>query len=129
MSDVGSIYQDQFNGGAGRDVIRLDAHDGSGHYEVDFSLIDASNIEELWLLNITVEQYDIVSVTVQDVLDMTDINNIFTFYGNTDDSITSIGQGWVQGVDVINAGGLTLNSYTSGGATLLIDEDIVQTIS
>ena len=69
-----------------------------------------------------------ITLTVDDLIDFTDDDNILKILGDSGDAVNSTGQGWVQGADqVIDSE--TYHSYTSGTATLLVDEDIVQTIT
>ncbi len=121
-----SLTEDQYDGGTGTDTIYFDPFSNVEAYDVDLSLINALNIEQLELGN----TFGDVNLTLsaQDVLDITDGGNQILVQGDAGDSLTSTGQGWVQGADqVIDT--VTYNTYTSAGATLLIEEDISQTIS
>ncbi len=117
-----------YDGGAGDDTLALIAAFGTT-YVIDLSTLDVTNIE-----NINLDHFDTddrpedLTLTAQDVLDVTDADDQLLIEGDTADSVTSTGQGWVQGADqVIDS--VTYNTYTSGAATLLVDEDIAQTIS
>ena len=69
-----------------------------------------------------------ITLTLDDLIDFTDDDNILKILGDSGDSVISTGEGWVQGSDqVIDSE--TYHTYSAGGATLLVDEDIIQTIS
>ena len=62
------------------------------------------------------------------ITQITDADNILRVIGSEDDTITSTDQDWVKGADqVIDLE--TYNSYSAGGATLLVDSDITQDIT
>lgn len=69
-----------------------------------------------------------VTLAIDDLIDFTDEDNTLKILGDSGDAVISTGQGWVQGSDqVIDSE--TYHTYTSGTATLLVDDDIVQTIT
>lgn len=132
------------DGGAGNDNLRVSKYDDlsgssydggddfdtlsfsptSSDLSIDLSAVNFANIERFDLTDAPVE----VLLNLQDILDITDTNNELQIAGDANDSVTSNGQGWVQGADqVIDSE--TYHTYTAGGATLLIDDDIIQTIS
>tara|TARA_R110002096_G_scaffold416576_2_gene619305 strand:- start:122393 stop:130243 length:7851 start_codon:yes stop_codon:yes gene_type:complete len=116
-------YTRDIDGGTGEDTLIYQAYYQNSDIVIDLTEEGITNIEYLQL-DTTTE----VSLTVQDVLDVTDADNELILVGEGDDSVTSTGEGWVQGADqIVNSE--TYNTYTSGGATLLIDEDIIQDIS
>ena len=70
----------------------------------------------------------LTATEVQDLVDVTDADNLLTIDGNAGDSVTSTGEGWVQGNDQV-IDNVIYHSYSSGTATLLIEDDVTQTIS
>lgn len=119
LSD-GNTSINQMDGGTGEDILEIRTEDG---YIIDLSLINAVNIEE-----IDVDDAGILQLEIQDVIDVTDGDNMLIISGSVNENVNSIAEGWVQGADQIISGG-NYHSYTAGGATLLIDDDIIQMIS
>lgn len=117
---------DTVDGGTGDDFVLLSPSVGVG--TIDVTQLDFSNIETLDIYWINGND---LLLTVQDVLDVTDENNTLAIDDITGNNVVSIGEGWVQGDDVIEespagvfADDVTYHSYTSGDATLLIHEDV-----
>ena len=111
----------QADGGTGYDTLQLISY----YFEPSINLSNKnfSNIEE-----ITIDQEFEISLSIQDVLDVTDADNELIISGDAQLSLASTGEGWIQGADqVIDTE--TFNAYTAGGATLLIDSDITQDIT
>ena len=121
-----SLYLDNIDGGIGDDTIFLDPGNLNGAITYDFSRHQASNIEGISLNDF--DEQHLINVNIQDVLNITDVNNQLHITGGPGDTVTAAGQGWLQGADQV-VGTITYNTYTAGGATLLIEEDISQTIS
>ena len=120
---------DVIEGGSGTDALYFRGYYPEPiEYDFDFSMIDASNIEILDFSNNNYSYENNITLTLADVLEVTDDNDELRIDGGSNVSVTSTDQGWVQGTDQ-NIDGETYNVFTSGGATLLIDEDIQQTIS
>ena len=120
-----------YDGGTDIDTLTFIVLAPEQDLNIDLSNLSISNMEILDLENKTFQSYDraeLITLTINDVLDVTDVNNELRIDGNANDSVTSIGQGWTSGADQI-IDGETYNLYTAGGAALLIDEDISQTIS
>ncbi len=124
-SDLSDL-EDLFDGGSGVDTLLFYNDDPTTPLFVDLALIDAINIEIIDLNNLD-HEVDL-DLTLADVIEVTDEFNELFIEGDGGDTVFSIGQGWVQLADQI-IGFNTYNTYTSGAATLLIDEDITQTIS
>lgn len=118
---------DTIDGGEDYDVVGLSASQDVGG--VDFAQLNYSNIEVIDIENIA---NNTVLVSLQDVINLTDDNNMLIIDGTSDNSVLYANDGWVQGDDVIvnNSGdGGTYNSYTFGENTLLIEENISQSIA
>ncbi|PHZ85144.1 hypothetical protein CRD36_06945 [Paremcibacter congregatus] len=124
---------DEMYGGSGDDYIRagngdiIDGGDGVDVWSIntnttDFSRVVVRNMEEITL------GMNPLTITVQDILDMTDANNYLIISGEVGATVTSLNQSWVQGTDTVINGQL-YHSYMSGDATLLVDLDIFQDIS
>lgn len=98
--------------------------------DISFSLVNVVFITDTDIENIDMSTPGDhqITLTVDDLIDFTDDDNILKILGDSGDSVISSGEGWVQGSDqVIDSE--TYHTYTTGGATLLVDEDIVQTIT
>ncbi len=126
---VDASHQDTFDGGADDDTLAFIGASLVVPYAIDLSTVSVTNIESINLDYVATTNFiENLTLTAQDVLDVTDGDNLLLVEGDAADSVTSTGQGWVQGADqVIDT--VTYNTYTSGAATLLIDEDVTQTIS
>ncbi|MEZ5758577.1 MAG: calcium-binding protein [Emcibacteraceae bacterium] len=110
-----------YDGGADSDTLLL-VYEAE---EIDLSVVALTNIETI---DLDIENANSMTLTAQDVLDVTDGGNQLIIAGDSEDTVNSTGQGWVQGADqIIDTN--TYHSYTFGAAALLIDEDIVQTIT
>ncbi|WP_321393532.1 hypothetical protein [Emcibacter sp.] len=123
--DVNLNYDDlgdSFDGGTGEDKIYV--RSSGAINDLDLSVLDIVNIEILRI--IAAEESDI-TFTVQDILDVTDADNVLVLQGDAQDTFISTGEGWVQGADQLYDG-VTYDTYTSGGATLLVDQDVTFTI-
>lgn len=116
-----NITTDTINGGIGFDTILLNGT----LPDINLENINASNVE---LIQSSSSNPLLLTLDAGDVLDLTDADNELIIAGGIDDAVTSIGQGWAQGADQ-GIDGETYHTYTSGGATILIDEDITQDIS
>lgn len=121
-------FDGTFDGGADFDTLRLSSYNRDvPEWDVDLSLINATNFENILLESSSFSQTTL-SLTIQDVLNVTDSDNELRIDGTALDSVDSTGQGWVQGGDQ-DVDGETYHTYTAGGATLLVDADIVQDIT
>ncbi|MBL4601991.1 MAG: M10 family metallopeptidase C-terminal domain-containing protein [Emcibacteraceae bacterium] len=115
------INLDSINGGSGTDTLQFNGAMSA----LDLSDVNASNIE---IINSTNTNPLDLTLDINDVLDIADNNNILIIAGTDADTVTSTGSGWSQVADqVVNSE--TYHVYTSGSATLFIDEDITQFIS
>ncbi|MBL4603825.1 MAG: hypothetical protein JKY84_13855 [Emcibacteraceae bacterium] len=129
----GNSGTDVLNGGAGNDILIYDVdntYDGGADddtlllvvstTEIDLSLLAMTNMETIDLSDIYTNS---LTLTAQDVLDVTDGNNFLTIDGNVNDTVSLTGVGWAQGAD--NG---AYHTYTSGGSTLFVDMDVSQSI-
>ncbi|PHZ85269.1 beta strand repeat-containing protein [Paremcibacter congregatus] len=114
-------HLDIFNGDAGNDTLDVQA---TG-LNLDLAALSVTNMENIDLLGTGGNS---LVLTQADVLAVTDVDNILIIKGDGDDSVSSVTQDWVLGDDQV-IGGETYNTYTSGTATLLVDADIMDTIS
>ena len=128
MFQIDGSQVDIFDGGDGEDILGIHSSSITVAYDVDVSALNLSNIEELDLSIEATATIEDITLTAQDVLDVTDGDDILMITGGAEDSVTSTGQTWVAGADQV-IGTENYNTYTSGGATLLIDDDITQDIS
>ncbi|WP_417624364.1 beta strand repeat-containing protein [Paremcibacter congregatus] len=114
-------HLDIFNGDAGNDTLDVQA---TG-LNLDLAALSVTNMENIDLLGTGGNS---LVLKQADVLAATDDDNILIIKGDALDSVSSVTEGWVQGGDQV-IDGETYNSYTSGTATLLVDADIMDTIS
>ncbi len=121
IDNTSDFELDLINGGDGSDTLQLDGSMAT----IDLSSIQVTNIEIIESSNTNPLE---LTLSTADLIAATDNDNILTIAGGIDDSVTSMGEGWVQGADQVIAAE-TYNTYTAGGVTLLIDEDITQDIS
>ncbi len=150
---IGAGGNDVLKGGAGDDILVFDAADTTsinGDSGLDTLRFDGTG-ENLDLTNVSnlrytgIEKIDLtgtgnnsLSLDISDVLDLADNANTFVnddtrqllVAGNSGDSLSSTGQGWVQGSDVVISSE-TYNSYSHAdiAAQLLVDADITQVVS
>lgn len=109
-------YGSIIDGNSGNDTLKMD-HTVNEFYGIDFF----KNFE---IIDLEDNQTDFLSLSLDEVIDVTDGNNILRVDGDSNDYVDIFGE-WVQGADQ-NIDGEIYNVYTSGSATLLIDEDIEQ---
>lgn len=107
---------DLLDGGEGHDVWVISSN------SIDFSLITVVDIEEIRL------GANPLTLSQQDVLDMTDEDNELIITGIEEAIVTSTGQSWVLGADQV-IDDEVYHTYTSGDATLLVDAGIGQDIT
>ena len=122
------------DGGAGEDSLRID---GSG-VSLDLSAIGANHITGIERIDLTGSGNNSLSLNVRDVLALPDHASTLLaaqthqllIDGNSGDSVSASGQGWVQGSNQ-TVDGASYASYTHAGsaAQLLVDLDITRTIS
>tara|TARA_R110002096_G_scaffold415163_1_gene616714 strand:+ start:106724 stop:109171 length:2448 start_codon:yes stop_codon:yes gene_type:complete len=135
--DRTSIFEDRyedtfFDGGDGEDEVWLLAKSNSS-VPTDFAL-SSEHLINIEAISLTFQGGDGTSIerlelSLDDVISMTDADNILKIYGgDTFDSVTSTGEGWVQGADQ-NIDSYDYHVYTGGGATLLVDLNITQDIT
>ena len=113
----------KIDGGADHDILEI----GAGLAALDLTALDDAKIKNIEEIDLSATD-TAVTLSLDDVLASTDENNQLMITGENGDSVTSTGEGWVQGADQ-DINGVTYNTYTSGTGTLLVDEDITQTIN
>ena len=111
------------DGGSGYDVVRLENGD-----DIDFSGLNTGNnpmsdIEEIDLLTDT-NGNSLTNLSAQDVLDMTDSDNVLYINGDSGDSVT--GSGWTDNTSGSTPAGYM--EYVNAGVTLYVDNDITQSL-
>ncbi|SEF90131.1 integrin alpha [Nitrosomonas ureae] len=130
---IGRGGADWFDGGAGNDYIRILGDDfervdggsgtdilglaGSG-YNLDLSgVIDRIHgIETIALYGVGDNS---LTLTAQDVIDLSDTTNTLKIKGNTGDSVIGLGSGWTDGGIRGN-----FHEYTQGDAVVLVGVDV-----
>ena len=113
----------RIDGGAGDDTLVLS---GSG-VNVSLASVAGSVVTGMEEINLIGSGNNTVTLTAADVLAMSPTSNILMLTGNAGDSVIS--SGWVMDAGETEVEhGHTYNTYTSGLATLLVDEHMTQAI-
>lgn len=118
--DVDDILID---GGAGSDTLVL----GGRGQQLDLSAAIASNLQSIEKIDISGAGANAVSLTAQDVLDLSD-NATLQIDGRSGDVVISEDQMWISSGNV-NIDGATYTAYEVGGSTLLIEPELTAIIS
>lgn len=109
------------NGDAGTDRWNLIDSDNA---LIDLSLVNVTAIE---IIDLSPSQNSGLTLSAADVINISDDDTLVIF-GDADNTVSSTGQGWTNvGPTIVD--GHAMNVYTSGTATLLVDTDIIATIS
>jgi Ca2+-binding RTX toxin-like protein len=114
----------QVSGGDGNDTLQFA---GSGQH-LDLSGKAGTVYTGLEAIDLTGIGNNSLSLTAQNVIDMSSTTHELTVNGNVGDSIASTGQGWVAGADQ-TIGGVLYHNYTSGAATLHVQEHVTANLS
>jgi len=122
---------EQFGGGSTDDILVFNTGDS-----IDFSLdtpeilnfeaFDLSNNIDTGLTG----NHNLTSIKIQDIIDITDSDNTLKIFGDSGDTVTLLDEGtntWVDTGSVVN-GATTFNVYTSGSATLMIEDAVSDSI-
>ncbi|MER2514003.1 MAG: hypothetical protein ABTQ25_16575 [Nitrosomonas ureae] len=130
---IGHGGADSFNGGAGNDYIRISddtfqfVDGGSGTDTLglagsNFNLDLSGVIDKIHGIE-TISLYGIgdnsLTLTAQDVIDLSDTTNILKIRGNAGDSVTGLSSGWTDGGIRDN-----FHEYTQGDAVVLVGVDV-----
>ena len=97
------------------DILRIDDDIDLGALNLDISNIEG--------IDVTGSGNNLVQLSAQDVLDMTDGNNILRVDGDMTDAVQALDSGWVQGTDQM-LGSVNYHTFVSGGVSLLVNEDM-----
>jgi Ca2+-binding RTX toxin-like protein len=119
------IYQSadgSVQGGVGTDNLRID---GRG-MTLDLTLISDLVFVDIETINLRTSGDNTLTLAHTDVLALSTTTDTLKVYGSSGD-VVNAGSGWVHGADQV-FGTTTFDSYTRGGATLLVDSDITQNI-
>jgi Ca2+-binding RTX toxin-like protein len=107
------------DGGAGTDTLRMD---GAG-FSLNLTTASLTSVENVNMLAGSGSHS--LTLSAADVLDMSDTDQLVVL-GDSGDHVTTTDTWTAGGTQTIGAN--TYNVYTSGGATLLVDTDIAQTV-
>ncbi|WP_234402205.1 hypothetical protein [Campylobacter concisus] len=112
-----TLINTTIDGGAGNDTLKI------ADSSIDFSKI--KNIETLDItdVNKTSADTNVVTLSANDVLDMTDSNNKLKIDGDGNDKLNLSGGGWSKGAS--NDGYTT---FTSGTVTVEVKDDMVNNV-
>ncbi|MES9970665.1 MAG: tandem-95 repeat protein, partial [Candidatus Thiodiazotropha sp.] len=136
----GGAGSDQSSGGSGNDTLVFDSADtllsGDAGFDtliapdnddLDFSSISSiSNVERI---DLTVGNHDIMNLSVDDVLTMTDSDNLLEILGDTSDSV-ELTSDWHESGNSVTQNGHTFTEYLNAddSVTLLIEDQVTVTI-
>jgi Ca2+-binding RTX toxin-like protein len=114
----------EVSGGAGNDTLKLT---GSGQ-SLDLAGKAGTLYTGLEAIDLAGTGNNSLTVTAQNVVDLSDTTNQLTVTGNAGDVLTSTGQGWIPGADQ-TIGGILYHNYTSGAAALHVQADVTAILS
>jgi len=114
----------RINGGTGNDTLRVD---GSG-ITLDLATLANNKIMGIEQIDITGTGNNTLTLNKLDLQHLSDDGNQLIVLGNAGDTVNSTGQGWIAGATQ-TIGSDLYQSYTVGGATLLVDTNITRIIS
>lgn len=127
-------------GGAGNDVLDFDLLDrvvdgGAGSdravlsvQDADFGPEDFARLRDIEIIDLTGHGDNAVELDVLNVLNMSENSNVLRIDGDDGDSVLSLELGWLSG-DVTTIGAVEYQVYLNGNATLLVDTDLLQTMT
>jgi hypothetical protein len=110
------------DGGDGMDTLLV-----SGNRDLDFSGID--NIRNMERIDLTAGDHEITNLSVDDVLNMTDDDNLLEILGDVSDSV-ELTNDWHATGNTLTQNGHTFTEYLNGddSVTLLIEDQVNVTI-
>ncbi|AFZ31544.1 FG-GAP repeat protein [Gloeocapsa sp. PCC 7428] len=114
----------RLDGGSGTDTLTVDTSD----ITIDLTSLPRNQIRDIEIIDLTGTGNNNLILTRLNLLNLSESTNRLIVNGNTGDSVTSTGQGWLRGNET-TLDGITYNQFTAGAATLLVDTDLTQTIS
>ncbi|WP_336055166.1 Ig-like domain-containing protein, partial [Nitratireductor sp. CH_MIT9313-5] len=121
MITISDLEFAKIDGGSGQDVLRLDG----GGLDLNLSEIENERLTGIDGIDLTGAGTDSVQLSEQDVLDMSDAG-LVKLRGDIDDSATA--SGFTDSGADQTENGVTYDVYTSGAATLWIDQQLSVTI-
>ncbi len=110
------------DGGGGNDTLRIAGHDVT----LDLTAVPSARVVGMDVIDLTGDGNNALRLSLSDVIDISD-HAALRIDGNAGDSLTMTTSGWSRGADQV-VGSQSYASYTHGGASLLVDVDITQTI-
>ena len=116
---ISDILFERIDGGTGNDILRLA---GSGT-TLDLTSTSNTKITGVETIDLTGSGVNALTLKASDVLVLSETSNVLTVTGVAGDVVNATSEIWTdQGVN----GGI--HTYTSGNATLMIDDIITQNI-
>lgn len=112
----------RIDGGAGVDTLLLS---GSGLH-LDFTSMASDVVTDIEIIDITGSGANTLTVTAQDVLDMSSTTNILIVRGNADDTVNA--SGFSDSGTNKTIGAVDYDVYTNGSATLWLSQQIANVI-
>jgi hypothetical protein len=112
----------KLDGGSGIDTVNIAALDPS----IDFALIADNKFVDIENLDLSGSNANTVKLGKADVLAFSDTTNTLLVKGDTGDTVTLSGSGWIAGAIVTDPQGEIgpYVTYTDGQATVLIEQEI-----
>jgi hypothetical protein len=110
------------DGASGTDTLRLD---GAG-FALDLTTLADNHTRSIEQIDITGNGDNTLTVSVLDVLNLSDESNQLLVDGDAGDTVAR-GAGWTAGGTTV-VDGQTYQIYTGGAASLLVDTDVVTTV-
>ncbi|MCG8425938.1 MAG: VWA domain-containing protein, partial [Chromatiales bacterium] len=116
---------DPVDGGIGFDTLIV-----PNDNDLDFSAIADGTIQNIEQIDLTAGNHDILNLSVADVLDITDNDNLLEILGDSADSVSLTSDWQATGNTVSNESGQSFTEYqdATGTTTLLIEDSVNVTI-
>lgn len=119
--DPGDVAID---GGADSDTLVL----GGGGIVLDLAAALVANLASIEALDLRGRAGNAVSLTAQDVLDLSD-DDVLRIVGDPGDVVLAENQGWSAEPEPTVLDGVTYSGYTLDGARLLLDDGVIALVS
>jgi len=99
---------------------------GSGSITLDLTAIDNANITDIERIDITGDSDNTLVITAADVLDLSSTSDEVIVLGDSGDTVDA--SGFADSGSDRTIDGQTYDVYTSGGATLIVDQDVTTNV-
>ncbi len=116
---IGDISFRHVDGGAGEDTLRP----GSALSTLDLTTISDNKIEDIEIIDLGGSGPDTLTLQLSDLLNLSGTSNTLKVLGDADDAVSTAGQAFISGGQVV-VGGFTFNQFTLGQGVLLVDLNV-----